>query len=129
MCSSDLASTLQLFLQYIYAGLFPTNLSAADASDLLYLAHKYEVKSLKSPLVARLKETIAPMNALSVLKIAELYNLNELIYTAWAVVDWQTKEVIEGEEWLQIDSKTLQSVLERKTLQVDECLLFKRTIE
>jgi BTB/POZ domain-containing protein 1/2 len=94
----------------------------------LYTAKKYAVPSLENACVDFLKQNLSSDNAFMLLTQARLFDENALAQTCLECIDKHSVDASEAEGFLEIDHKTLLSVLERDTLSIREVALFNSVV-
>lgn len=118
----DYASLLELF-RYMYSD--EVNLSGSNVMGVLYLAKKYMVPSLAKNCSEYLSKNLDPSNVFSILPSAQKYEEKDLVDWCWEMIDEQTEEAVESEEFVTIQRSLLEAVVIRDTLNIEEVKLFE----
>ena len=92
--------------------------------QVLYLAEKYMIPNLLEECIKYILKILDHSNVLCVLKHAELYGFDELICACWELIDKETKEVLNSDDFLTIERSLLEEFVERN-LNVKDAMLFK----
>ena len=108
--------------RYLYCG--DISLKNETAVPTLYAAKKYMMPYLAELCVEHLEEEVEPSNVCLLLSQSHLFYETELMQRCWDVIDTRTKEVFQSDDFTDIDHKTLQEILGRQTLCVDETKVF-----
>ncbi|XP_031551812.1 BTB/POZ domain-containing protein 6-like [Actinia tenebrosa] len=114
-------SLLELF-RFLYCE--QVELNEDNALQVLYLAKKYIVPSLVEKCIEYLKQNANISTIFTVLANAEKYEEEYLAKRCWALIDRQTKEALETEDFLTIERQLLESLVVRDSLNVKEVDLF-----
>ena len=108
--------------RYLYCG--DISLKNDTALPTLYAAKKYMMPHLAEICVEHLQEEVEPSNVCLLLSHSHLFDETELMQHCWDVIDTRTKEVFQSDDFTDVDHKTLQEMLGRQTLCVDETKVF-----
>ena len=114
-------SDLPCFCRYLYFGEI---VKIDTAVPTLYAAKKYMMPHLAELCVEHLQEEVEPSNACLLLSHSHLFDETKLAQRCWYVIDTQTEDVFQSDDFTDIDHKTLQEILVRETLDVDETKVF-----
>ena len=115
-------SLLELF-RYMYSD--EVILSGSNVMGVLYLAKKYMVPSLVLKCTKYLEDNLDPLNVFSILPSAQKYDEKNLMDRCWKVIDQQTEEAVNSDEFATIERSLLEAVVVRDTLSIKEVNLFK----
>ena len=119
--------SLEEFLRFLYTD--KCNLTADNATFVLYLAKKYMVPSLGEKCSKFLEAILAVENVFPVLQQAIQFDEKDLVDKCWNFVDLNTSDAVVAEGFVDITQKTLVAFLERNTLKVKEVDLFKAVVK
>ncbi|KAL3874452.1 hypothetical protein ACJMK2_037463 [Sinanodonta woodiana] len=112
-------------LKYLYCDELDVPLAADNVLTTLYAAKKYIVPSLARVCVQYLETSLSAQNACILLSQGRLFEEQELMSRCWQVLDAQTEEALASDGFTEIDYSTLETVLNRETLNVREISVFK----
>jgi len=110
-------------LNYLYCDeihLEPDNVLAT-----LYAAKKYIVPHLAKECVKYLETSLSARNACLLLSQSRLFEEPGLMQRCWDVIDAQAEIALMSEGFTEIDFHTLQTILNRETLNCNEIVVFK----
>jgi len=110
-------------LNYLYTDeihLEPDNVLAT-----LYAAKKYIVPHLAKVCVKYLETSLSAKNACLLLSQSRLFEEPELMQRCWDVIDAQAEIALKSEGFTDIDFHTLQTILNRETLNCKEIVVFQ----
>jgi len=110
-------------LNYLYTDeihLEPDNVLAT-----LYAAKKYIVPYLAKVCVKYLETSLSAKNACLLLSQSRLFEEPELMQRCWDVIDAQAEIALKSEGFTDIDFHTLQTILNRETLNCKEIVVFQ----
>eukprot|EP00088_Acartia_fossae_P038930 TRINITY_DN4046_c0_g1_i4.p1 TRINITY_DN4046_c0_g1~~TRINITY_DN4046_c0_g1_i4.p1 ORF type:complete len:692 (+),score=162.86 TRINITY_DN4046_c0_g1_i4:47-2122(+) len=110
-------------LNYLYTDeiqLEPDNVLAT-----LYAAKKYIVPHLARVCVKYLETSLSAKNACLLLSQSRLFEEPELMQRCWDVIDAQAEIALKSEGFTDIDFHTLQTILNRETLNCKEIVVFQ----
>ena len=110
-------------LHYIYTD--EVCLNGSNVMQVAYLAKKYMFPCLVDECVAYLKKNLDSSNVFCVLKHAQHYANEGLLYHCWDFIDTKTEEILKTNEFLAIERSVLEQFLKRDTLTISEVELFK----
>uniref|UniRef100_A0A8C6WJL9 BTB (POZ) domain containing 3b n=1 Tax=Neogobius melanostomus TaxID=47308 RepID=A0A8C6WJL9_9GOBI len=113
-------------LKYIYCD--EIDLSADTVLATLYAAKKYIVPHLARACVNFLETSLSAKNACVLLSQSCLFEEPELTQRCWEVIDAQAELALRSEGFCDIDSQTLQSILQRETLNAKEIVVFEAAL-
>ena len=108
--------------RYLYCG--EISLKNETAVPTLYAAKKYMMPHLAEICVEHLEKKVEPNNVCLLLSQSHLFDETELMQRCWDVIDTQTEDVFQSDDFTDIDHKTLQEILGRQTLCIDETKVF-----
>lgn len=90
----------------------------------LYAAKKYILPQLSKACVSYLETSLSSRNACILLSQSRLFEEIELMKRCWEVIDAQAEDALCSDGFLEIDFKTLEAILCRETLNVNELCVF-----
>ena len=111
------------FLRFLYSD--EVKLTADLVLEVLYLSKKYIVPHLTTKCVEYLAKELNCNNAFEMLKLAKKFDEETLVEKCWEMIDNNTLDCIQSEAMLQVEHDTLESLIKRDTLNVQEVELFK----
>ena len=117
------ASAFLALLKFLYTD--QVNIDPETVMTTLYTAKKYAVPALERECVDFLKKNLSSDNAFMLLTQARLFDEPQLAALCLETIDKNTNEALQAEGFTDIDLETLCVVLERDTLGVRECKLFR----
>ncbi|XP_074661540.1 BTB/POZ domain-containing protein 6-B-like [Tubulanus polymorphus] len=109
-------------LRYMYTD--EIELEPDTVLTTLYAAKKYIVPHMAQACVKYLETSLSAKNACVLLSQSCLFEENELMLRCWEVIDAQAEEALGSDGFVDIDYKTLETVLARETLNAKEISLF-----
>ena len=115
-------SLLELF-RYVYSD--EVNLSGSTVMGVLYLAKKYMVPSLVDKCTKYLHDNLDASNVFDILPTADKYEEKDLVDQCWEVIDNQTKVAVDSDGFVTIQRSTLEAVVVRDSLSIEEVDLFR----
>lgn len=110
------------FLRFIYTG--EVRFNGSNVLQLLYLAEKYMIESLTKRCILFLRDHLDSSNVFCVLKHSKLIENKSLLRSCWKFIDKECKDVLESEEFLEVDKMDLIELVKRDTLNIKEIDLF-----
>ncbi|XP_078412581.1 BTB/POZ domain-containing protein 3 isoform X1 [Cetorhinus maximus] len=113
-------------LKYIYCD--EIDLAADTVLATLYAAKKYIVPHLARACVNFLETSLSAKNACVLLSQSCLFEEPDLTQRCWEVIDAQAELALKSEGFCDIDYQTLQSILNRETLNAKEIILFEAVL-
>ena len=116
--------SFERFLRFLYTD--DCEITAENAIGVMYLAKKYLIPSLTEKCV--LKVNINPRNVFPVLEQAMQFDEKKLEAKCWDIVSKETLECIKDKEFCNIKFKTLNTLLKKRSLQINEVDLFKAVL-
>ncbi|XP_023210824.1 BTB/POZ domain-containing protein 6-B-like [Centruroides vittatus] len=119
------ASFLAL-LRYLYCD--EINLEADTVLATLYAAKKYLVPHLARACVSYLETSLTAKNACVLLSQSRLFEEPDLMQRCWEVIDAQAELALSSDGFVDIDYNTLESILQRETLNTKELVLFRAAV-
>ena len=90
----------------------------------LYAAKKYIMPHLEHACVEYLKKNVTAKNACQLLSDCRLFEETEAMQRCWDVIDNQTVQALQSDSFVDIDYQTLEEILSRDTLSVEETVVF-----
>lgn len=112
----------QNLLRYLYTD--EIFLEADNVLATLYAAKKYIIFHLAKACVNYLETSLSARNACVLLSQGRLFEEDHLMQRCWEVIDAQAEEALRSEGFVDIDHKTLESILSRETLNAREASVF-----
>lgn len=112
--------------RYIYCD--EIDLSADTVLATLYAAKKYIVPHLARACVNFLETSLSAKNACVLLSQSCLFEEPELTQRCWEVIDAQAELALRSEGFCDIDAQTLESILQRETLNAKEIVVFEAAL-
>ena len=112
-------SLLELF-RFLYSD--RVNLSGSNVMQVLYLANKYMVPSLRQKCTEYLRKNLTASNVCSILPHAQKFEDQDLEDRCWEVIEKQTTEAV---TFVTVERSLVESVVKREVLNVNEVKLFK----
>ena len=126
LVDADSESLLEL-LRFLYSD--EANLTASCVLRVMYLAEKYMVTGLLDECVEFLKNEIDAENAFDVLTQCKCFrDTEELQQRCWSIVDLQTRQCLQSNNFLRSSEGILDALLRRDTLNIDEHELFQAVL-
>lgn len=95
----------------------------------LYAAKKYLVPHLARACVEYLETSITARNACVLLNQSRLFEEPDLMKQCWEVIDAQAELALSSEGFTEIDFSTLETILNRETLNAKEASIFSATLD
>lgn len=114
-------------LRYIYCD--DICLEADSVLLTLYAAKKYLVPHLARACVEYLETSITARNACVLLNQSRLFEEPDLMKQCWEVIDAQAELALSSEGFTEIDFSTLETILNRETLNAKEASIFHATLD
>ncbi|XP_074174402.1 BTB/POZ domain-containing protein 3 isoform X4 [Rhinolophus sinicus] len=122
-----------------WQGLYPTireryiycdeiDLAADTVLATLYAAKKYIVPHLARACVNFLETSLSAKNACVLLSQSCLFEEPDLTQRCWEVIDAQAELALKSEGFCDIDFQTLESILQRETLNAKEIVVFEAAL-
>ncbi|GFN82914.1 BTB/POZ domain-containing protein 6 [Plakobranchus ocellatus] len=90
----------------------------------LYAAKKYIVPQLAKACVRFLETSLSAKNACVLLSQGRLFEEVELMQRCWEVIDAQAEESLRSDGFIDIDKRTLETILSRETLNTREICVY-----
>ncbi|XP_056616579.1 BTB/POZ domain-containing protein 6-A isoform X1 [Triplophysa dalaica] len=115
-----------ILLKYVYSD--EIELSADTVLATLYVAKKYLVSALARACVGFLETSLEARNACVLLSQSRLFEEPDLTQRCWEVIDAQAELALRSEGLSEIDLPTLESILQRETLNVKEAIIFQAVL-
>ncbi|KAM7385808.1 hypothetical protein PAMP_001864 [Pampus punctatissimus] len=123
---SEYGSLCEKLNRYIYCD--EIDLSADTVLATLYAAKKYIVPHLARACVNFLETSLSAKNACVLLSQSCLFEEPELTQRCWEVIDAQAELALRSEGFCDIDAQTLESILQRETLNAKEIVVFEAAL-
>jgi hypothetical protein len=89
------------------------------------LARKYAINALENACTNYLKNNLCPENAVMILKQARFFDLDDLADAAMSIINHDATEILQSDNFLDIDQQTLSTILQNDTLRIKEITIFK----
>jgi len=83
------------------------------------------VPSLADKCAEYLQDNLDPSNVFSILPSDQIYEEKYLVDRCWKVIDKQTEEAVNSDEFATIEKSLLEAVVVRDTPSIKEVNLFK----
>ena len=115
------------FLRFLYTD--DCKINAENAIGVMYLAKKYLISSLTEKCCSVLEASIKPDNVFTVLEQAMQFDEKKLEEKCWDIVSKKTRECLNSEAFCNMKSRTLNTLLKKKPLQITEVDLFKAVLK
>ncbi|CAF92878.1 unnamed protein product, partial [Tetraodon nigroviridis] len=112
--------------RYIYCD--EIDLCADTVLATLYAAKKYMVPHLARACVSFLETSLSAKNACVLLSQSCLFEEPDLTQRCWEVIDAQAELALRSEGFCDIDAQTLQSILQRETLNAKEMVVLEAAL-
>ena len=97
-----------------------------NAIQLWYLADKYDVPPLATQCVNFVDGAMDPLNAFAIIPYARRFSHLGLEKTCWEVIDYNAKDIIASDSFLELKHDFVLHLVERSSLRIDhEVSLFK----
>ena len=110
-------------LRYVYSE--EVKLNESNVMQVLYVAKKYILPSLADECIDFLLRNVDPTNVFCILTHAQRYDKKRLVDQCWEVIDRQTEEAVQSEEFATIERSLLEAVVKRGSLTISEVDFFK----
>ena len=110
-------------LRYFYSD--EVILSGSNAMQVSYLAKKYMVPSLAEKCTEYLRENLDASNVFCILPHAQKFEQKDLEDRCWELIEKQTDEALNSDEFVTVERSLVESVVKREVLNVTEVELFK----
>lgn len=114
------------YSRYIYCD--EIDLAADTVLATLYAAKKYIVPHLARACVNFLETSLSAKNACVLLSQSCLFEEPDLTDRCWEVIDAQAELALKSEGFCDIDFQTLESILQRETLNAKEIVVFEAAL-
>ena len=111
-----------LYFRYLYCD--EIFLEADTVLPTLYAAKKYIMPHLAGACVEYLVTNVEASNACLLLGHSRLFDEPELMQRCLGVIDSQSEEVLQSDSFTGVDYKTLEQILIRDTLCVEETIVY-----
>uniref|UniRef100_A0A1A8GQW2 BTB (POZ) domain containing 3b n=1 Tax=Nothobranchius korthausae TaxID=1143690 RepID=A0A1A8GQW2_9TELE len=113
-------------LKYMYSD--EVELEEDNVLTTLYAAKKYIVPAVAKACVSFLETSLEAKNACVLLSQSRLFEEAELTQRCWEVIDAQAELALRSEGFCDIDAQTLESILQRETLNAKEIVVFEAAL-
>ena len=115
------------FLRFLYTD--DCKITAENAIGVMYLAKKYLISPLAEKCCKVLEASIKSDNVFVVLEQAVKFDESDLEAKCWDIVSSKTQECITTEAFCNIGPHTLNALLKKKTLEIEEVHLFTAVLK
>ena len=115
------------FLRFLYTD--DCKISAENAIGVMYLAKKYLISSLAEKCSNVLQANINPGNVFIVLEQAMQFDEKKLEEKCWGIVSKETQKCLNSEAFCNIELRTLNTLLKKSALKINEVDLFKAVLK
>ncbi|XP_075968265.1 BTB/POZ domain-containing protein 6-B-like isoform X1 [Anarhichas minor] len=115
-----------ILLKYMYSD--EIELEADTVLATLYAAKKYIVPALAKACVCFLETSLEAKNACVLLSQSRLFEEPELTQRCWEVIDAQAELALRSEGFCEIDLPTLEIILQRESLNIQEVQIFQAVL-
>ena len=112
------------FLRFLYCD-DASFQGANNAIYLWYLADKYDVPLLVTTCVNFVDGSMDPLNAFDIIPHARHFNHEELEKCCWDVSDYNAKDIIADDSFLELKHDFFLQFAKRSSLHIDEVMLFE----
>ncbi|KAL3846830.1 hypothetical protein ACJMK2_017784 [Sinanodonta woodiana] len=119
--------SFRLFLNCLYTD--NVDLDENSLSQVVKVAHKYQVNHLLDLCSEKLKTLISVENACEILALAVFYNLESLIEKACNFVDDHADKIIETQAFIDMPVQALKIILSGDTFYTKELKLLRKSLE
>lgn len=128
LCDTD-EESFALFLRFLYTDDCQLTTDIVDTvGSVLYLAEKYLILTLAKKCSTILEESILVENVFIILEKAILFHKNHLEQKCWQLIDEKTSTAIASDSFVHIEKATLEQLVKRKVLNIEEIALFKAVV-
>ena len=110
------------FCRYLYCD--EISLEADSVLATLYAAKKYIMPHLEQACVEYLETNVDASNACLLLSQCRIFDEPELQQSCLDVIDHRAEDALKSNSFTEIDHQTLEQILRRDTLRVEETLVF-----
>ena len=94
-------------------------------TETMFVARKYAIRALENACIGYLKVHLDAENAVMILKQARFFDLHDLADSAMLVINQNATEILQSENFLEIDEQTLSTILQNDALRIKEIDIFK----
>ena len=101
------------------------NLTPDNVMQLMCLAKKYMLPSLRDKCSDYHQENLSASNVFQVLPAAQKYEEKDLLDHCWKVIEKETDEAVKSDGFLTIERSILEELVQKDSLNVKEVELFK----
>ena len=122
MCNQVFLKNDSIPFRYLYCD--EISLKADNVLSTLYAAKKYIMPHLEHACVEYLKKNVSASNACKLLSDCRLFEETAAMQRYWGVIDNQTTKALQSDSFPDIDYQTLEEILSRDTLNVEETVVF-----
>jgi hypothetical protein len=123
----DLLNSLFLLNRYIYSD--SVTLHEDTASDLLQLAHIYQIPTLVKLCANYLQTILTPENACDILQLAMMYEIASLTEASCLVIDKNAMYVLDSDGFMNLRKDALHMILKGDTFLANEEEIFLKVEE
>ena len=115
------------FLRFLYTD--DSEIRAENAIGVMYLAKKYLIWSLAEKCCSVLDKNIKPDNVVAVLDQAMQFHEKKFEPKCWDIIFENTRTCIDSEAFCNIGYNTLNTLLKKRSLKINEVDLFKAVLK
>ncbi|XP_070705344.1 BTB/POZ domain-containing protein 6-B-like [Pempheris klunzingeri] len=115
-----------ILLKYMYCDAI--ELEADTVLATLYAAKKYIIPAVAKACVAFLETSLEAKNACVLLSQSRLFEEPELTQRCWEVIDAQAELALRSDSFCEVDAPTLEIILQRDSLNVQEAVVFQAAL-
>ncbi|KAK3605341.1 hypothetical protein CHS0354_033830 [Potamilus streckersoni] len=119
--------SFRLFLKCLYTD--NVDLDEDSLTQVIKLAHKYQVNHLLAECAERLAKRICVENACQILNVSVFYDLTKLKEIACIFVDDNVDEILESVGFMDIPVETLKVILSGDSFYANEMKIVKKCLE
>ena len=119
--------SLEEFLRFLYTD--ECDLTADNAMFVLYLAKKYIVPALAQKCIGFVEINLEVENVVTILQQAIQFDEKTLESKCWDLIDLKTSKVIASDAFVDINQATLEKLLKRESLRINEVDLFNAVLK
>ena len=101
------------------------DLTLSEAINVLHNARIYDVPQLETLMSHYIQDSIVLENVCDILEAAILYDREELQSQCWNYIEYHADAFVRTDNFLSLSRSTLEHVLKRDCLSINEATLFK----
>ncbi|XP_058824699.1 actin-binding protein IPP-like [Topomyia yanbarensis] len=117
----------ELLLKYIYTDEISAG-SVDEAIKLYYAAEKYMLPIVTDHCLAYLQSAINPANVCRIYEFAKFYRHSNITYNCLNYIRLNTKQVIQHENFMEVDLNTIIEIFDQEKLAIDNELDLYRAL-